>query len=112
MTPEEFAKLTDYTGLVFPIDHEKLIQGTREHTSYQGNGCGYADYNYHGCGRAWAALNDKVEIVALVYMEAGRCSEEQFSEYRREAIEQLSQFGTVLSGFCSCWEFICYTKLG
>jgi len=108
LTIEAYRNLKDYSGIVYPIDPDKIVKETRPHTHWQNNGCGYADYGYHGCGRAWAALNDKIEIVALVYMEAGRCDDEKFSAYRQEAREQLAQFGEVISGMCSCYEFIRY----
>jgi|TARA_R110000823_G_C15526484_1_gene456262 hypothetical protein len=131
-----------------------------------------AEKDYHGCGKAWAAIkNDKVvalrymgqfafdpsksnmpEWVKVVYDDcrwAGRfgpttlvkikkaaiaaghpefgprggrikpsvmayearsiifnSEREQFGEYRNSARKELSGLGEVISGMCSCWEFI------
>lgn len=69
---------------------------------------GPAAPDYRGCGKAWAALNDKGDVVALRYMDTGKANNRQatFQEHRYQAKAYLAQRGTVVSGECSCWEFL------
>lgn len=89
---------------------------------------------YHGCGWAWVAMDEQHRIIAVRYMNrapyflasspdalarAGRkrrCPASQraaddlnaaaFAKYRLECRQELSQFGTVVSGMMSGFQFI------
>ena len=64
--------------------------------------------DYRGCGRAWAAINDAGEVIALRYMDLGTANRRQmaFADHRTAAREELAALGSVISGMCSCTEFV------
>ena len=73
---------------------------------------------YRGCGRAWAAVVDGC-VVALRYMdqpyvkvpadnEIGflRVKPLPFTQYRETSRAEMASIGAVVSGECSCGEFL------
>jgi hypothetical protein len=70
---------------------------------------------YQGCGRVWAAIVDG-RAVAVRYKErrtvmtgdgpTDNWGGRSFADYRLAAKAELAQLGQVVSGTCSCWEFI------
>jgi hypothetical protein len=75
------------------------------------------DAGYQGCGRAWAAIDENGIVVGLRYMGSFPLpktlkAKQQgprdmtFGEYREMCLEALAALGTVVSGECSCCEFI------
>lgn len=67
--------------------------------------------DYRGCGKAWAAVVTGVErpyVAAVRYMDLGTANRRNmtFAEWRNEARRDLAEIGEVVSGLCSCTEFI------
>jgi hypothetical protein len=72
---------------------------------------------YRGCGKAWAAIDQDGVVVGLRYMgdyplpktlktKQQGPREMTFSEYRDACRGVLAAQGTVVSGECSCCEFV------
>ena len=74
--------------------------------------------DYRGCGKVWAAIVDEC-VVALRYMDQPRVKVPAntecgflliqplpFAQYREQARAELAALGAVVSGECSCTEFI------
>ena len=75
------------------------------------------DAGYRGCGRAWAAIDEDGVVVGLRYMgnyplpKTLKAKQQgprdmTFGEYREMCREALAAIGTVVSGECSCCEFV------
>jgi hypothetical protein len=66
-----------------------------------------ASADYRGCGKAWSAVNDQGQVIALRYMDMGqaRVRDLSFSEHRTRSRAELAEVGRVMSGMCSCGEF-------
>ena len=67
--------------------------------------------DYRGCGKAWAAVVPGVEghyVAAIRYMDLGTANRRNmsFADWRNEARRELGKIGEVVSGMCSCTEFI------
>ena len=67
--------------------------------------------DYRGCGKAWAAVVTGVEgpyVAAIRYMDLGTANRRSmtFADWRNEARRELAEIGDVVSGMCSCTEFI------
>jgi hypothetical protein len=65
------------------------------------------DSGYSGCGRAWAAVDEKGFVVAIKYMGDYYPTPEQptFGDYRLACRAELADKGEVVSGTCSCRSF-------
>ena len=69
--------------------------------------------DYRGCGRAWAAVvtgTERPYVAAIRYMDLGTANrrERVFSDHREISRRELAEIdgATVVSGMCSCTEFI------
>jgi len=66
---------------------------------------------YRGCGKAWAAVvtgTDGPYVAAIRYMDLGQANhrERDFIDHREISRRELGEIGDVISGMCSCTEFI------
>jgi hypothetical protein len=67
--------------------------------------------DYHGCGYAWAAIDQAGKLVALRYMDSLTLSSKNesfatFDRRRTKALAELAPLGRVVSGMLSCWELV------
>lgn len=71
------------------------------------------EHDYRGCGKAWAAVVSGVQgpyVAAIRYMDLGTANrrERSFADHREISRRQLAEIdnATVVSGMCSCTEFV------